>query len=263
MTISITGSAAAQTALDPLGLQQLNPADAGAAALLNATAPQDPALEPAAPVVDISGLPASLNGETHALVDSAAAVDAAVSAGTTIEGLLARLRQDALSAADSRLGSDARAALDTGFQTDLAGVQSAIAQAGAGGVNLLDGSASDGGQAGADSLTGVDLTLGGPLIGVAPGASLTDPGQAASLADQLGSAIDNVRRAIGGIAQQGEAIQSHLAVLQQAGLAASVDASSLDSDGARLQALQIQQQLTLSGAAIANQAPQSILALFR
>jgi flagellin len=263
MTISITGSAAAQTALDPLGLQQLNPADAGAAALLNATAPQDSTADPASPVVDVSGLPAILSGETHGLVDAATAVDSAVAAGTTIEGLLARLRQDALSAADSRLSSDARAALDTGFQTDLAGVQSAIAQAGIGGVNLLDGSATDGGQGGSASLTGVDLTLGGPLIGIAPGASLTDPGQAASLAEQLGSAIDNVRRAVGGIAQQGDAIQSHLAVLQQAGLAPSAGASGLDTDGARLQALQIQQQLTLSGAAIANQAPQSILALFR
>src|SRR5579864_2475029 len=259
MSISIHGSAAAQTALEPPTPQHLNPADAGAAALLNQAQTDAAGAAPASSVVDISGLPAILGGETRALVDSASAVDAAVAAGTTIEGLLARLRQDALSAADSRLPADSRAALDTGFKADLAGVQGAIAQAKVGDLNLLDGSASADGSAGP---SGVDLRLGGPLIGVAADAGISDPGQAGSLAEQLGAAVDNVRRAVGGLAAQGEAIQNHLAVLQQAGLAAT-GGGGVDADGARLQALQIQQQLAASGGAIGNQAPASILALFR
>src|SRR5262249_11745890 len=158
------------------------------------------------------GLPATLAQETGVLVDQASAVDAAVAAGNTIEGLLARLRQDALSASDPSLSADTRAALDTGLQADLAGVQSAAAQASVGGRNLIDGSAAG---AGDGALTGVDLRLGGPLIGVGAGESLGDAAQAGSLAEQLGSAIDNVRRAVGGVAAQGEALQDHLAVLQQ------------------------------------------------
>ena len=259
MSISIHGSAAAQSGLEALAPQHLNPADAGAAALL-AEAPTDPASDGvAADVVQISGLPAILKHETSALTDQASAVDAAVAAGTAIEGLLARLRQDALSASDPNLGSDSRAALDAGFQADLAGVRGVIAQAGVGSVNLIDGSATNA-EVGAPA--GVDLTLGGPQIGVAANASLTDPGQAGSLAEQLGSAIDNVRRAVGGIAAQGEAIQNHLAVLQQAGLATAT-AGGLDTDSARLQALQIQQQLIAGGGSLAGGAPQSILALFR
>ena len=45
------------------------------------------------------------------------------------------------------------------------------------------------------------------------------------------------------------------------GLAGSIN-GSLDGDGARLQALQVQQQLSGAGGAISNQAPQAILALF-
>jgi len=183
------------------------------------------------------------------------------------------MREAAVSASNPSLGADQRSRLDKSFRDHLAGIDPLVAQAGVGGVNLLDGSAAgdfatgDGGS-GSATLTGFDLTSAGPLIGLSADASLTDAGTAGALADQLGGAIDRVQAAVGRITNQGAAIQGHLGVLAQASFAASPGGaqgldSTLDQDGARLQALLIQQQLGQTGAGLANQAPQSILALFR
>ena len=67
---------------------------------------------------------------------------------------------------------------------------------------------------------------------------------------------------------EGQAIESHLSVVAQAnlamlpGVAANVN-GGLDADGALLAALQVQQQLSLNGGAVANQAPNAILSLFQ
>jgi len=119
-------------------------------------------------------------------------------------------------------------------------------------------------QAPGASLSGVNLSLGGPLIGLPAGASLSDPATAASLADQLGAAIDNVGQAVSQLSAQGDSIQTNLALVAQAGLSSSAGVDpTLDGDSARLTALSVQQQLAVSGDSIGNQAPQSILALFR
>jgi hypothetical protein len=108
--------------------------------------------------------------------------------------------------------------------------------------------------------------LGGPLVGVGADASLTDPSSASALAGQLGSAIDNVGKAIDQISAQGQAIESHLSVIARAGLSPGVAGAvdgGLDADGARLAALQVQQQLSLTSSGVGNQSPNAILALFQ
>jgi flagellin len=179
-----------------------------------------------------------------------------VAAGTSIQSLLAQMRDDAVSASNTALDSTSRAALNADFKTNLAQIQQAIASADVGGVNLIDGSVSGAANVSAATLTGVNLSLGGPLIGVGADAS------------QLGSAIGNVGQAVDQISAQGQAIDSHLSLLAQAGLSLSPAVAGavntgLDSDGARLAALQVQQQLSLAGGGIANQSPNAILSLFQ
>jgi flagellin-like hook-associated protein FlgL len=265
MSISIQGSAAAQLAtLESLTNQAGKGAAAGATSLLNATAPQNATSS----IIDLSGGSPAVAGVSSGLATSASIADAAVAAGTTVESLLARMRQDATSAADPGLDSSGRAALDTDFKANLAQIQQAIASASVGGVNLLDGSVNGAANVSAATLTGVNLSLGGPMIGVGADASLTDPTSAAAIASQLGTALDKVGQAVDQISAQGQAIESHLSVVAQAGLAllpgvgAGVN-GGLDADGARLAALQVQQQLSLSGGAIASQAPNAILSLFQ
>src|SRR6202041_2451659 len=112
-----------------------------------------------------------------------------------------------------------------------------IASADVGGVNLIDGSVNGDANVSAATLTGVNLSLGGPMIGVGADAILSDPTTAATIAGQLGTALDKVGQAVDQISAQGQAIESHLSVVAQAGLAllpgvgAGVN-SGLDADGA-------------------------------
>jgi flagellin len=261
MSISIQGSTAAQLAtLESLATQSSQPSGAGATSLLNAlTSSQDPSSS----VIDLTGGSAATAGVSAGLATSASIADAAVASGTTIEGLLAQMRQDAVSASDPTLDSDGRAALDSDFKANLAQIQKTISGASVNGVNLLDGSATGGANVSAATLTGVNLSLGGPLIGVGADASLGDPSSAAAIASQLGTAIDKVGDAVDQISTQGQAIESHLSVVAQAGLGVTGVNGSLDADGARLAALQVQQSLSLSNGSVASQSPNAILALFQ
>ncbi|HEY3800102.1 MAG TPA: hypothetical protein VGL58_17270 [Caulobacteraceae bacterium] len=265
MTISIQSQSAVLAALESFNPKSgAAPGANGSPALTNSS---DASGSGGGDVLDLSGT--SQSGSSGSLANAATALDVALHAGASVEQLLQQMRQDAVSASDPAMSGDDRASLDTGFQADLAQIQQTVSAAGAGGVNLLDGSAVNGvAQAGAATLTGVDLTLGGPLIGVAANASLSDPTTAAGLAGQLGDALDNVGHAVGQIAAQGQAVQNHLLVLSQASLSLSPSASSgfsgdLSGDGARLMALQVQQQLSISGGALANQSPNAVLALFQ
>ena len=70
-----------------------------------------------------------------------------------------------------------------------------------------------------------------------------------------------------GLAQmngQAAQIQTHLGVVTQlSGALSDQTTPDLDADGARLQALQVQQALAGLSQGIANQAPQALLSLFR
>lgn len=85
-----------------------------------------------------------------------------------------------------------------------------------------------------------------------------------SIETQLGTAID-AAAAFGAsqsrIESQGEFVQSLTASLTE-GVGALVD-SDIEAASARLQALQVQQQLGTQALSIANQQPQQLLALFR
>ena len=265
MSISIQGSAAAQLAT----LESLTNQAAGASNGTAATTSLDatPQQASASSIIDVAGSSAT-TGVSAGLASSASMADAAVSAGTAVEGLLAQMRQDAVSASSAGLDNDTRAALNAGFKSSLSQIQKAIAAAGVDGVNLLDGSVEGAANVSAASLTGVNLSRGGPLIGVGADASLTDPSTASALATQLGAAIDNVGKAVDQISAQGQAIESHLSVVARAGLALSPSVAgavntSLDADGARLAALQVQQQLSLTSSGVGNQSPNAILALFQ
>jgi flagellin len=265
MTISIPGANAALAALDSLTNQQ--GASSDVAGLLADPTQNDGAHTSSpdsnAAVIDLTGGRAAslLNGLAGRLLTSASAADAAVSAGSTIQALLAQMRQAADTATNPSLSSAQRQSLDSGFQANLANIQSAVAGASVDGVNLIDGSAPSGAAA---TFAGVNLSLGGPLIGLGPGANLLDPLAAATIAGQLGTALGNVGQAINQLSSQGQAVQAHLVVVAQAGSALSPGLSNdLSADGARLAALQVRQQLTSGAGAIANQTPQAILSLFR
>jgi flagellin len=267
MTINIQGSTSAHAMLEALTSQS------SAASASKASTPVSDAASldsTAASIIDVSGGAVStLSGLSAGLSHSASIADAGAAAGASIASLLSQMRQDAVTASNAEVGTDTLAALNAGFQSDMQQIAAVVSSALVGGVNLIDGSIS--GQASAQqapgaSLTGLNLTLGGPLIGLSSAARLSDPTAAARLADQLGTAIDNVGQAVSQLSAQGDAIQTNLGLVAQAGLSSSGSGlvnPNLDSDGARLAALQVQQQLSIGGESIGNQAPRTILSLFR
>jgi len=265
MTISVQQSTAT-----PLGLENLALGGGAPTAQPAPTTVIDSGSGTAATVLDLSSSANGALGSLSAgLVDAASIADAAVSAGTSIRDLLGQMRQSAQTASNPGLSDTDRANLNTAFQSALAQIQATVSQAAVGGVNLIDGSVSGSlNDAAAGwkpaALAGANLSANGPLIGLSSDASLNDPAQAVTIADQLSTAIGRVGDAVSQIGTQGQAIQDHMTLVAQAGLSANQGFDpGLDQDSARLQALAIQQQLAAGSSGVANQAPQTILALFR
>ncbi len=84
----------------------------------------------------------------------------------------------------------------------------------------------------------------------------------------LEESIANVNQALGNLGSQAKQIEAHTTFVDkltdtlEAGVGNLVDAD-LAKESARLQALQVQQQLGIQALSIANQAPQVILSLFK
>ena len=113
------------------------------------------------------------------------------------------------------------------------------------------------------TVTGVDLTTAATGLNIA-GLDVTS---ATALAD-----IETAISTAGDAAAQFGSVQNRLEIQSDfvkalgdalsAGVGSLVDAN-MEEEAARLSALQVQQQLGVQSLSIANQAPQSILALFR
>jgi flagellin len=266
MSLTIQSPSSALIALEKLIAPNTEASQAAGANQSTGDAPTG-----AAASLDLSGLSTGGPDPASGLEDAASLADAAVSAGGVVTDLLAQMRQAAIGASDPNLSASDRTSLNATFQSDLAQIDPTVAQASVGGVNLIDGSIQGSFQQPVDggttvTLAAADLSAGGAVIGLPAGADLSDPATSAAIAGQLQTAIAGVNQAVGQIAAQGQSIESHLDVMSQAQLASGVSGQvngDLDADGARLQALQVQQQLLAGGYAVSDGSSQSILSLFR
>jgi flagellin len=173
--------------------------------------------------------------------------EVSATAGETISDLLVELKQKVVAAMDTSLDTSSRTALDSDFKSILRQITQVTTNAQFDGANLLDGSIAANIQflANADAtnkitLSTQNMSLGGGLITVAATASLGTVTLATGILAQLNTSLSNVNQALGNL----------------------VDAD-LAKESARLQALQVQQQLGAQALSIANQAPQIVLQLFR
>mgnify|MGYP001023340231 CR=1 FL=1 len=113
-----------------------------------------------------------------------------------------------------------------------------------------------------------DLSLGGSILTLASTASIGTATVAASMMVLLEASIANVNQALGNLGAQAKQIEAHTTFVSkltdtlESGVGNLVDAD-LARESARLQALQVQQQLGVQALSIANQAPQVILSLFK
>lgn len=268
MSISVTGAnPLSQSLLDPTGPNQAGaPADqqatgGGAAAAVS--------IGTGGAGLDLSAVDSVALGLNRAT----AIADVAIGAGQAVAGLLAQIKDQANAAENPALDPAARAGLNADFRSELAQIAQTVSQAEFDGVNLVNGqpqaglklpTGPDGGPA--LTLSAQDLSLGGPVITLGAAASLGTASAAASALADASDSLSNLDQALatlndqaGQIATQGAIVNRLSGALQAQAAAGASDGA----DGARLLALQVQQQLGAQNQPIANQSPQLVLSLFR
>ena len=201
--------------------------------------------------------------------------DIALTAGQSISELLVQMKEKVVAAQDSSLTTVSRTALDADFKSLLSQITQVIRNASFDGADLLDNSLPGGlkflADAGATSyvtLANQDLSLGNSIITLASTASITTATLASGALSLLQASIGNVSLALARMGAQVKQIENHnkfvgkLSDAMEVGIGNLVDAD-LAKESARLQALQVQQQLGAQALSIANQSPNIILSLFR
>jgi flagellin len=201
--------------------------------------------------------------------------DVALAAGESVSDLLNQLKEKVVAAMDPSLDTLSRNALNADFRAVLRQITQVVQNSSFDGANLINGSLAGDIRflANADAnafitLSVQNLSYGGSILTLAATASINTVTDATAILSQLQTSMGNVNNALANLGAQGKQIEAHsrfVSKLQdaiEAGIGNLVDAD-LAKESARLQALQVQQQLGAQALSIANQAPQIVLQLFR
>jgi flagellin len=217
----------------------------------------------------------ALSAVRQSLDRATSIADVALVAGESISDLLNQLKEKVVAARDTSLKTQSRELLDADFRALLRAISSAVENAAFDGGNILNGSLTNGLRflANADAtsfvtLSSQDLSLSGSIISLGLADSLLTTTGATTALNKLDNSITALNQALGDIGAQAKQIAAHTTFVSkltdtlEAGIGNLVDAD-LAKESARLQALQVQQQLGAQALSIANQAPQIILSLFQ
>ncbi len=218
----------------------------------------------------VAGYTAVINSINNAT----SAVDVALSAGQSISDLLIQMKTKALAAADSSLDTASRQALNANFTALRDQITTIVTNATFNGFNLVNGSTSKiTALASADGARRIttdaqNLKLSGAIVTVKLTNTISTQAKASTLVATIQSSLTNVNSALAKLSAGAAKFSIQAGFAQKlsdtltAGIGNLVDAN-MASESARLQALQVRQQLGVQALSIANQAPQTILSLFR
>jgi flagellin len=218
-------------------------------------------------VAGYSAVISSINNATSS-------VDVALSAGQSISDLLIQLKTKALAAADSSLDTASRQALNANFTALRDQITTIVSNAVFNGFNLVNGSTTQiTALASADGTRRIttaaqNMKLSGTIVTVKSTATISTQAKASTLVATIQASLTNVNAALAKLSS-GAAKFSIQATFSQKlsdtltqGIGNLVDAN-MAQESAMLQSLQVKQQLGVQALSIANQAPQTILSLFR
>ena len=217
----------------------------------------------------------SLSAVKMSLDRATSITDVAMTAGEQISDILIQMREKVVAATEDSATPTSRKAFDDEYQTLLQAISQFSSSAEFDGVSVLNGTLtaqlnflanSDG--ASFIGLTPQDFTISGSVIDLA-GTVLTGTTTAnKAVLASLNSAITNVTSALAEMGAESKQIEKHVTFVTklqdvlETGIGNLVDAD-IAKESARLQALQVQQQLGAQALSIANSQPQVILQLFR
>ena len=207
------------------------------------------------------------------LNNGSSAIDVALSAGQSISDLLIQLKQKALAAADPSIDTASRQALNANFTALRDQISTIVKNAVFNNFNLVDGSTTKvqalASSDGARRITtqAQNMSLSGSIVTITKTASISTQAKASALIATVQASLTNVNSALAKLSSGAAKFSIQATFTQKladtltSGIGNLVDAN-MAQESARLQSLQVKQQLGVQALSIANQAPQTILSLF-
>jgi flagellin len=224
---------------------------------------------------------------TQGLGRASSAADVALAAGDAISDVLVQMKEKALAATGATISASSRTAYNNEFIALRDQVASILANANFDGLNLVAGSplgpppndvtfpaSTDGSQTVSLPVLDFNLatsptTLGGPPgIYIDTTQDLSTDVAAQDALDKITVSLDYVNQELSRLGTAAKRIDNHMTFVSRLsdsiveGIGNIVDAN-LAQDSARLQALQVKQQIGTQALSIANQSPQTLLSLLR
>ena len=224
---------------------------------------------------NMRGEVAGYNAVLERLDAGRSVVDVAVNAGSRISELLTEMKKKAVAAADPAADSNQRTAYDNDFQALVVQIGVIVKNASFNSLNLIDGNTATlnvianttGGSNNWIAIAHQDMSATGGL-GITTTTALTTQTDAEAAITAVNTAIGSASTKLGKLGVGSLSLTTHTKFVTglvdtfKAGIGNLVDAN-LPEESAKLQALQVKQQLGTQALSIANQAPQIILSLFR
>ena len=200
--------------------------------------------------------------------------DVALAAGEAISDLLVEMKEKALASADTSLDTASRNALNEDFTALRDQIGTIVANAEFNGTNLIQNGATDitalANADGSNTITigAEDLSLTGTTITLSAASVINTTTAANAAVSAIETSLDNLNSALARLGTGSKSLEIHstfvnkLSDALERGIGNLVDAD-LAKESARLQSLQVKQQLGTQALSIANSAPSSILGYFR
>lgn len=204
----------------------------------------------------------------------ASVVDTAVAAGESVMDLMNQMKEKALAASDASIDANSRASYNTDFVALRNQISRIVSNTSFNGVNLVNGSTTSmralANAAGTNLLTvaAENMSLGGAVVTIAATATIGTRTLASAMITTINTSIQNLGQSLARLGTGAKSLEMHKAFVTklsdslEAGVGNLVDAD-LAKESARLQALQVKQQLGVQALSIANQATGTLLSLFR
>ncbi len=219
---------------------------------------------------DVSGINAAKGSIDRAL----STIDVSIAAGEAISDLLIEMKEKAVSSKDQGLDTSSRSSLNQDFTQLRDQITSIVTTAEFNGTNAVDGGTdniiaiTNHDASNSLSITNQDLTLGGTNISISSTSVINTQSAADVAVTALESSLSNVNTALSVLGAGAKRIElqktfiGRLSDSIEIGIGNLVDAD-MAKVSAKLQSLQVKQQLGIQALSIANQAPQSIMSLFQ
>lgn len=216
---------------------------------------------------DVGGLKAV----SSSLNRAKSTVDVAVAGGEQISDLVNQMKSKAIEASDAGVDTDSRTSIANDFNALKDQINTIISSSEFNGTNLLKASGGTVSALQSTDTAAATLSVSNldfDAVVTAIGTTFTDAATAKTMVTTLETQAKAITTKLGTLGSASRKIEGQLSFTSklsdviEGGIGNLVDAD-LAKESAKLQALQVKQQLGLQALSIANQAPQSVMSLFR